>query len=199
MTELRKLQDDESSSQRLVASLNKDKARYQKELAAKKKEVQALNAQVSKMVKSSAKKPRTQVDEKLDKEFASNKGKLPWPVDGVVTETFGKHYHPVYKNVELPFNNGLNISTGKDSAIKAIFDGTVTNVVMIPGYNQCVLVQHGGYFTFYCKLASVNVKAGQKVKTGEVLGRVDTRAGETQLHFELWEGKTPRNPELWLK
>ena len=199
VTELRKLQDDESSSQRLVASLNKDKARYQKELAAKKKEVQALNAQVSKMVKSSAKKPRTQVDEKLDKEFASNKGKLPWPVDGVVTETFGKHYHPVYKNVELPFNNGLNISTGKDSAIKAIFDGTVTNVVMIPGYNQCVLVQHGGYFTFYCKLASVNVKAGQKVKTGEVLGRVDTIAGETQLHFELWEGKTPRNPELWLK
>ena len=151
------------------------------------------------MVKSSAKKPRTQVDEKLDKEFASNKGKLPWPVDGVVTETFGKHYHPVYKNVELPFNNGLNISTAKDSAIKAVFDGTVTNVVMIPGYNQCVLVQHGGYFTFYCKLASVNVKAGQKVKTGEVLGRVDTIAGETQLHFELWEGKTPRNPELWLK
>jgi hypothetical protein len=28
---------------------------------------------------------------------------------------------------------------------------------------------------------------------------VDTIAGETQLHFELWEGKTPRNPELWLK
>ena len=199
VTELRKLQDDETSSQKLVASLNKDTKRYQKELAAKKKEVQALNEQVTKMVKSSTKKPRTQVDEKLDKEFAANKGKLPWPVDGVVTETFGKHYHPVYKNVELPFNNGLNISTGKDSAIKAVFDGTVTNVVMIPGYNQCVLVQHGGYFSFYCKLASVNVKAGQKVKTGEVLGRVDTIAGETQLHFELWEGKTPRNPELWLK
>ena len=76
-------------------------------LAAKKKEVQALNAQVSKMVKSSAKKPRTEIDEKLDKQFSANKGKLPWPVDGVVTETFGKHYHPVYKNVELPFNNGL--------------------------------------------------------------------------------------------
>ncbi|MCR5520021.1 MAG: peptidoglycan DD-metalloendopeptidase family protein [Bacteroidales bacterium] len=197
--ELKQLQDDEYSSQKLVNQLKKDKARYQKELAAKKKQVQALNAQVNKMVKSSAKKPRTEVDEKLDKQFSANKGRLPWPVDGVVTETFGKHYHPVYKNVEMPFNNGLNISTSKDSAIKAVFDGTVTNVVMIPGYNQCVLVQHGGYFTFYCKLASVNVKAGQKVKTGEVLGRVDTITGETQLHFELWEGKTPRNPELWLK
>jgi septal ring factor EnvC (AmiA/AmiB activator) len=69
----------------------------------------------------------------------------------------------------------------------------------MPGYNQCVLLQHGGYFTFYCKLANVSVKAGDKVKTGQVIGLVDTISGETQLHFELWEGKTPRNPENWLK
>ena len=197
--ELKQLEKDENSSRQLVASLNKDKAKYQKELAAKKKQVQALNAELNKMVKKSSSKPKTEVDAKLDKEFAANRGKLPWPADGPVVDSFGKHYHPVYKNVELPFNNGVNIALGKDSAVKAVFDGTVSNVVVIPGYNQCILVQHGGYFTFYCKLASVNVKAGDKVKTGQVLGRVDTIAGETQLHFELWEGKTPRNPELWLK
>ena len=197
--ELKQLEKDESNSKQLVASLGKDKARYQKELAAKKKQVQALNAELNKMVKKSSGKPKTEVDAKLDKEFAANKGKLPWPADGPVVDSFGKHYHPVYKNVELPFNNGVNIALGKDSAVKAVFDGTVSNVVVIPGYNQCILVQHGGYFTFYCKLASVNVKAGDKVKTGQVIGRVDTIAGETQLHFELWEGKTPRNPELWLK
>ena len=197
--ELKQLEKDESNSKQLVASLGKDKARYQKELAAKKRQVQALNAELNKMVKKSGGKPKTEVDAKLDKEFAANRGKLPWPADGPVVDSFGKHYHPVYKNVELPFNNGVNIALGKDSAVKAVFDGTVSNVVVIPGYNQCILVQHGGYFTFYCKLASVNVKAGDKVKTGQVLGRVDTIAGETQLHFELWEGKTPRNPELWLK
>ena len=199
VVELKQLEKDESSSKQLVASLNKDKAKYQNELAAKKKQVQALNAELNKMVKKSGGKPKTEVDVKLDKQFAANKGKLPWPADGPVVDSFGKHYHPVYKNVELPFNNGVNIALGKDSAVKAVFDGTVSNVVVIPGYNQCILVQHGGYFTFYCKLASVNVKAGDKVKTGQVLGRVDTIAGETQLHFELWEGKTPRNPELWLK
>ena len=197
--ELKKLQVDETQSAQLVASLNKDKARYQKELAAKKKQVQALKAEMNKMVKKSSSKPKTAVDEKLDKEFASNMGKLPWPADGPVVDSFGKHYHPVYKNVEMPFNNGVNIALSKDTAVKAVFDGTVSNVVVIPGYNQCVLVQHGGYFTFYCKLASVNVKAGDKVKTGQVLGRVDTIAGETQLHFELWEGKNPQNPEFWLK
>ena len=199
VVELKQLEKDENSSRQLVASLNKDKAKYQKELAAKKKQVQALNTELNKMVKKSSSKPKTEVDAKLDKQFAANKGKLPWPADGPVVDSFGKHYHPVYKNVELPFNNGMNIALSKDSAVKAVFDGTVSNVVVIPGYNQCILVQHGGYFTFYCKLASVNVKAGDKVKTGQVLGRVDTIAGETQLHFELWEGKTPRNPELWLK
>jgi septal ring factor EnvC (AmiA/AmiB activator) len=199
MVELQKLEKDEDSSRQLIASLGKDKARYQKELAAKKKQVEALKAEMNKMVKKSSGKPKTAVDEKLDKEFAANYGKLPWPADGPVVDSFGKHYHPVYKNVELPFNNGMNIALSKDTAVKAVFNGTVCNVVVIPGYNQCVLVQHGGYFTFYCKLASVNVKAGDKVKTGQVLGRVDTIAGETQLHFELWEGKTPRNPELWLK
>ena len=197
--ELKHLEADEGSSKQLIANLNQDKARYQKELAAKKRQVEALSREVKGMVQKSSKKPKTAIDEKLDKEFADNYGKLPWPADGPVVDSFGKHYHPVYKNVELPFNNGMNIALAKDTAIKAVFDGVVANVAMIPGYNQCILVQHGGYFTFYCKLASVNVKAGDKVKTGQVLGRVDTIAGETQLHFELWEGKTPRNPELWLK
>ena len=197
--ELEKLKKDEATSKQLVASLGKDKAKYQSELAKKKRQVEALNAELNKMVRKTEKKPRTDIDIKLDKEFAANKGKLPWPADGPVVDSFGKHYHPVYKNVELPFNNGMNIALAKDSAVKSVFDGVVANVVVIPGYNQCVLVQHGGYFTFYCKLASVNVKAGEKVKTGQVLGRVDTIADETQLHFELWEGKTPRNPELWLR
>ncbi len=119
--ELKKLEADESQSQQLVASLNKDKARYQKELAAKKRQVEALKAEMNKMVKKSASKPKTAVDEKLDKEFATNMGKLPWPADGPVVDSFGKHYHPVYKNVELPFNNGMNIALAKDTAIKAVF------------------------------------------------------------------------------
>lgn len=199
LEELDQLKKDESASAKLVDQLKKDKAKYQKQLAAKRKEVEALNQQMAKMVKSSASKPKTAVDAKLDAEFASNIGKLPWPADGPVVDGFGEHYHPVYTNVKLPFNNGVNIAVAKNTAAKAVFDGTVKNIVVMPGYNQCVLVQHGGYFTFYCKLASVNVKAGNKVKTGQVIGRVDTISGETQLHFELWEGRVPQNPELWLR
>ena len=47
--------------------------------------------------------------------------------------------------------------------------------------------------------ASAEVKAGDKVKTGQTIGRVDTINGDTQLHFEVWKGTKPQNPEGWLK
>jgi len=148
---------------------------------------------------STATAKKTAADVKLESEFASNKGKLPWPAEGPVVEGFGQHNHPVYTNVKMPFNNGVNIALSPGTSVKSVFDGVVKQVIVMPGYNQCILVQHGGYFTFYCKLGSVAVKAGDKVKTGQTLGKVDTIQGETQLHFELWEGKSARNPELWLR
>jgi septal ring factor EnvC (AmiA/AmiB activator) len=69
----------------------------------------------------------------------------------------------------------------------------------MPGYNQCVLISHGKYFTFCCKLKTVNVKAGDKVATGETVGKVDTINGDTQLHFEVWQNTKPQNPETWLR
>ncbi len=132
--------------------------------------------------------------------FALNKGNLPFPVaSGVIVERFGEHPHPTLKNVKLPFNNGINISTKPGSNVKAVFDGTVKQVIAIPGYNQCILVQHGKYFTFYCKLSTVIVKVGDKVSTGTLLGALDPMGSTATLHFELWNGTTKQDPELWLK
>lgn len=207
--ELEKLKKDEAKADSVVKKLQKDKKKYQNQLASKKKEVNALNRQIAKLIaeamktddqkQKSSKKKSSAVDMKLDGEFSKNKGKLPWPADGPVVGTFGKHYHPVYKNLELPSNNGIDVALAKGSDVKAVFDGTVTQVITMPGYNQCVLVQHGNYFTLYCKMKSVSVKVGDKVKTGQKLGTIDTINGQTQLHFEVWKGSTPQNPESWLR
>ncbi len=206
--EVNKLQKEESESQALVNKLNKDKKRYQNELAAKRRQVEALNREIERIIRAAmeskgtrkgGKKPGAPIDYKLGNEFSSNKGKLPWPAEGPVIDHYGQHYHPVFKNVKLPFNNGMTIGLSKGTAVKAVFNGTVKQIVVMPGYNQCVLVQHGNYFSFYCKLGSVSVKPGEKVKTGQVLGTVDTIAGETALHFQIWEGRSPQNPELWLR
>lgn len=193
--ELSKLKKDQTSVKGLISQLNKNKTKYQKELDRKRRQVEDLNKEVNKIISSS----RTKVDTKLSGEFKANKGKLPWPAEGAVVDHFGQHYHPVYKKVKLPFNNGVTIAVKAGTKIQCVFTGVVKQVIVMPGYNQCVLVQHGSYFTFYCKLKSVSVKAGQKVSTGQAIGTVDTINGESQLHFQLWEEKTPKDPESWLK
>ena len=207
------LRSEEGESASLVARLEKDRKKYQNDLRKKNREVEALNREIAEIIRKATAKPKsggkstakggkttsTAIDETLSKNFAANKGRLPWPVEGTVIESYGQHYHPVYKNVKLPFNNGVTLAVARGAQAKAVFDGTVSQVVVIPGYNQCVLVQHGSYFTFYCKLKSVTVKAGEKVKTGQVLGIVDTLSGEDQFHFQLWQERTPQNPENWLR
>lgn len=197
--QLKRLKAAESQSQSLVNKLKKDRNKYQRELAAKRKQVEALNREVNKIINQKSPKSSKPVDVKLSGQFSSNKGKLPWPAEGVIVDQFGQHYHPVYKTVKLPFNNGVNIATGRGAEVKAVFDGEVRQIIVMPGYNQCVLIQHGEYFTFYCKLGNVAVKAGDKVKTGQLIGHVDSIAGETQLHFQLWEGRKPQDPEIWLR
>lgn len=209
--ELDGLRIEEKRSDTLVANLKRDKTRYQKQLNSKRKQVEALNKEIEKIIaqymdegknkpsgKTQAKSTKA-IDYKLASEFEANKGKLPWPADGPVVEKFGKHNHPVYTSIVMPFNNGIGISLSPGTEVKAVFDGDVKRVIMMPGYNKCVLVQHGNYFSFYCKLGQVSVKAGDRVKTGQTIGQVDTIDGQALLHFQIWKEKAPQNPEAWLR
>jgi len=202
------LKAEQTQDEKLVSQLKSQKSRYQKELAAKKRTVEALNREIEKLIKaqmggaataSAAKKESKPIDYKLTGEFEQNKGNIPWPCEGTIVGRFGKRTHPVYKSLELPFNNGIDFGVLKGTSVKAVFKGEVRKIIAMPGYNKCVLVQHGSYFTFYCKLASVNVKAGDKINGGDVIGVVDTIDGQTQLHFQLWSGTNPQNPESWLR
>ena len=220
--EIKGLRKAEIRSDQLVADLKKDKTIYQRQLNAKRKQVEALNREIERIIAQALEEARRKeqaaadakkngnknagtttqtkpVDVKLAGEFAANKGKLPWPADGPVVERFGKHNHPVYTTLVMPANNGVNIGLTRDAEVCAVFDGEVKRIIVMPGYGRCVLVQHGTYFTFYCKLGEVQVKSGDDVKTGQVLGRIDTIDGQTQLHFEVWKEKEPENPELWLR
>ena len=204
--EVARLQAEETDSRNLVNQLERNRKKYQGELDRKRREVDALNREIERIIriamggsKSGKASGSKEIDIKLANEFKANKGKLPWPVEGPVVDRFGQNYHPVYTKIKLHFNNGINIAVSPGTGVKAFFDGVVKQIVVMPGYNKCVLIQHGDYFSFYCKLGSVSVKAGDKVKTGQEIGTVDTMNGETQLHFQIWSGRTPQNPEIWLR
>ena len=207
------LRAEEGDASKMVDKLKKDRKTYEKQLKEKNRQKQELNRKIADMIRQQTKKQSsgggkkgagskttsTTVDTKLSNEFAANRGKLPWPVEGTIVERFGKHNHPVYQNVQLPQNNGVTLVVRRGAPVKAVFNGTVSQIVVLPGYNQCVLVNHGEYFTLYSKLKSVSVKAGQKITTGQEVGTVDTIGGEDLFHFELWKGSDPQNPENWLK
>lgn len=201
--EYKVLKQEETQSKNTLKSLSKSEKQYREELAQKRKEVEALDREIRRLLNktiATQNKDKTQIDYALASKFEGNKGRLPWPVkNGIITEHFGVHSHPVYKNLKLPECNGVTFSTGKAEEVFSVFDGVVKQIVMMPGYDQCVLIQHGTYFTFYCKLGNVIVKSGQKVARGEKIGTLEPETKtSSSLHFQIWNGTTKQNPENWL-
>lgn len=203
--EYNKLSQEETQVMNTINSLKKQEKKLRNDMKKREKEVERLNKEIERILAEAVKQQKKagkviKIDYELSAKFSDNKGKLPWPVNsGVVVEKFGQGYHPVFKTVKLPFNNGINISTDKNTKANCIFDGVVKQILVMPGYNQCVLVQHGEYFTFYCKLKQVSVKSGQNIKRGTPVGTIDdSEDGNAILHFQLWKGTEKQNPEHWL-
>jgi septal ring factor EnvC (AmiA/AmiB activator) len=142
----------------------------------------------------------TPMELELSASFEENRGSLPWPLEkGIVSSTFGEHNHPVLKQVKTK-NNGIDILTDESMRARAIFSGEVTRVVNIPNYNYVIMIRHGEYLSVYSNLSEVFVQNGQTIGTGQELGIIhtDRKESKTELHFELWKGKTLLNPSLWL-
>lgn len=138
--------------------------------------------------------------QQLSNSFASNKGKLPWPVaKGIIYEHFGVHPHPLIPNIDIT-NNGVDIATNTGSIARVIFDGEVKGVVSMPGAGQFVLVRHGEFLTVYSNLKDVYVKVGDKLTTKQSIGSIlyDDDDNKTVLHFEIWKGTSKMDPEDWI-
>ncbi|HEX8506875.1 MAG TPA: peptidoglycan DD-metalloendopeptidase family protein, partial [Hymenobacter sp.] len=99
----------------------------------------------------------------LSSSFSGNRGRLPWPVGrGFISQRFGRHPHPVLKNVTVE-NRGIDIQTDAGESVRACFDGKVLTIANIAGMNNIDMIQHGDFFTVYAKLREVSVQEGQRV------------------------------------
>ena len=204
-TEVTTLNQEERQSRQMVTTLSRQRQTLEAQLKQKQREVDAINKVIANII-AEAQKSRTtasakevEADKALAATFEQNKGQLPWPLNrGVITEPYGQHNHPVLRGIKMPFNNGIGILASHGDEVHAVFEGVVKQVVVLPAYNQCVLIQHGLYYTFYCRLGSVAVKVGDKVATGDVLGTLAEINKEYSLHFELWKEAQKQNPTLWL-
>lgn len=212
------IEEEKQEQEKLAQQLASEENRLKEELKKKQVDAQKLSKLIEELVKKemeearkAAEKNKTSVSaknafpltpeaQKLSNSFAANKGKLPWPVDkGVISGRFGQYEHPVLKGVIIN-NNGIDISTEKGAHGKALFEGEVSSVIIIPGAGKAVMIRHGEYLTVYSYFSEVFVKKGDKVKTKQELGTLimDEDEEKSTLHLEIWKGTTKLNPEYWL-
>ena len=139
---------------------------------------------------------------KLANSFAANKGRLPAPVKGRyrVIRRFGLQQHDDLALVQTR-NGGIDIQVARGTEAVAIFDGVVSKVFVVPGYHNSIIIRHGNYLTVYANLQNVSVRAGQKVKTGQVLGTVASDDGGQYgvMQFQVWHERTKLNPQAWIR
>lgn len=213
--EKQKLAVEKTEQENVVKQLQGKEQDLQNELKKKLEAARKLQKAIEKIIEEEIRKareaakkagttskgfPMTPEALKLSNSFASNKGKLPWPVtQGVITSRFGPHPHPVLEGIVVN-NNGIDISTTKGSSARAIFEGEVSSVAIIPGEGKVVMIRHGEYLSVYAYMSEVFVKKGDKIITKQDLGILVNESGKskTQVHIEIWKGTTKLNPEYWI-
>ena len=131
------------------------------------------------------------------KNFGASKARLPWPVDGFVSDKFGVKNHPVLKGLKID-NNGIDIQSSPNAAVRAVFEGVVLDISQIPGLNNVVAIQHGDYYTVYANLDNVNVSINQQVSLQQQIGTVAYKDGSPEINFQIWHNFSKLNPEPWL-
>ncbi|MCP5052754.1 MAG: peptidoglycan DD-metalloendopeptidase family protein, partial [bacterium] len=116
-------------------------------------------------------------------------------IGGYLKEGFGPRKN--YKTGKEVFHKGVDISAKRGTKVIAPADGVVTEVTTKKGYGKMIVIDHqNGYTTRYGELDSFNVKKGDSVKKGKVIGLVGNSGsnGPTHLHYEVRFKEKPINP-----
>ncbi len=121
------------------------------------------------------------------------------PVEGRISSRFGLRIDPF--DGKKRFHRGIDIEAPSGTPVRAFMDGKVVFSGKKGGYGNLVVIRHNdGKETYYAHLKEINVRAGEIVKGGEVIGKVGSTGRSTgpHLHFEIRVNKNPVNPERFL-
>jgi len=118
-----------------------------------------------------------------------------WPLRGYLSERFGNRNDPFTGLRD--FHPGIDISVPRGSKVSAPADGVVVFTGNKNGYGNIIVIDHGyGTVTRYGHLDGFNVRPGQRVKRGDVIGFSGNTGRSTapHLHYEVWVNDQMRNP-----
>lgn len=118
-----------------------------------------------------------------------------WPVRGYLSAGFGQRPDPF--TGQRDFHSGIDISTPTGTKVLAPADGVVVSCAARGGYGNALILDHGfGVVTRYAHLDGFNVRPGQRVRRGDVVGFVGNTGRSTapHLHYEVWVRDQAQNP-----
>lgn len=118
----------------------------------------------------------------------------PLAKPAVITSKYGKRWKNMHK--------GIDIDAERGDDILAAADGVVVKAGVGTGYGKMVKIQHsGGYSTIYAHLRKIKVKAGQKVKKGDVIGKAGNTGTSSgiHLHFEILQNEAHLDPQSYIR
>ena len=129
------------------------------------------------------------------------------PTAGYLSSGFGVRVNPFSRTNEagdglLGYHTGIDISNALDTPIQVTADGVVEDAGWMDRYGWGVRVRHNGeQETLYAHMNHVNVKAGQKVSRGDILGTMGRSGNATgvHLHYEVRLNGKPTNPQPYLR
>jgi septal ring factor EnvC (AmiA/AmiB activator) len=127
--------------------------------------------------------------------FASLKGKLNLPVQGHVSNRFGK----AREDTGISWK-GLFIKAAEGSEVKSVAGGMIVFADWLRGFGNLLIIDHGGgYMSLYGNNQALLKKVGDEVKRGEVIAAVGNSGGnETHgLYYELRRQSKPFDPLSW--
>ena len=199
---------EEKQQKTLVNQLKNKRTNLKKEIAAQQKKMNELSKEIDRQIQLALKEEQDknkqqmpQEDIKLSGSFESNKGRLPMPITGayLVVGEYGVQNVAGMKDVKQN-NLGIDIQGNEGAQARAVFDGTVSSIFQQGKGQIGVLIRHGSYISVYCNLSETRLKKGDKVKTSDIVGNIQTSENGTPiLHFQLHKESTRLNPSDWLR
>ncbi len=117
-----------------------------------------------------------------------------WPVFGFITSPYGWRMNPLTNKRD--FHPGVDIGASEGTPVFSAINGVVTYSGWMEGYGNLVQVFDGRMLTRYGHLSQIDCYVGEKVSSGELVGRVGSTGWSTgpHLHFEVRIATTPYNP-----